>query len=353
MVFIVYLVILLLFNPLTDSWKPSQITTTFNVSSILFMYLIGYHYIDSIAKLKKLYNILLINSVIIFVYFIVIQFFSFELVMLDQSYSDVFKTHHFDYDIYTVSFTFLFSFFFRWNLHRKGEKLINTFFLVSNFIILILFMKRWAIFCTVIGIVIYFYNSGNTIKKLKSFSIVVIILTLTSLFFMDLISEQFLNRGVKVTGISEIESEGRFLDYINIYHYLTTNQSVLKMLVGGNLFESRDFGMKYLHQIRNIHPDLVALLYGTGFIGLFLYIYIYRWMYKKMQKIYNRGVKTNLTKDLKALFNVFIFTLLFASIAGGALRVTTANSLAFLLLGACTKIIFNKYIETKHVVSIE
>lgn len=340
MVFIIYLFVLLMFNPLTDSWRPSQISAVVNAASILFMFLIGYHYMDSMKKLKTLYHILLVNSLILYVYFIVIQLFPFELLRPDSSYSTVFKSHHFDYDIYTVSFTILITFFFRWNLTNKRERLINTFFLISNLILLIIFMKRWAIFCTFVGLLLYlFYSSKNMIPRIRSLSFIFVLTIIASFFFKDIIINQFANRGDKVSGFKEMKREGRTLDYINTYHYISTNDSAIRVIFGGNIFESRDFGMKYLNEVRNIHPDVLSLIYGVGFFGFFLYYYIYKWLFSKARKLFRESRQDLISRDLYSLVRVFLFVLLFISIAGGAVRVNTADSLAFFLIGASIKLI--------------
>lgn len=341
--FIFFLFFLLLLNPLSDSWKPSQITSTVNVSSILFMYLVGYNYFDDFKKLKIFYNILVFNSFILFIYFIVIQFFDFELVAADSSYSETFKSHHFDYDIYTVSYTVLVSFFIRWNLSSKKEFILNTIIIALNLLLLIIFMKRWAIFCTFLGIFYYLRLSGEFFKKTRSFSLVILISFFSAFLFSDIIVEQFKSRGNKVSGFESIETEGRTFDYLNMYHYIKTNKSMKEILIGGNLFESRDFGMKYLKEVRNIHPDILAILYGTGFLGLFLYYRIYFWLYKSIKIVTNSMDLKSRNRDLYSIFLVFVIVLLFISIAGGALRVTTADSIAFLFMGAVMRLIINNF----------
>ena len=336
-IFIFYLVILLFLNLFDDSWRPAQITSVFNVSSILLMFFIGYDYIDSLRKLKKLYVILIFNSLIIFCYFFIIQFEILDPLRADGTYSiGGFVAHHFDYDIYTVCVSLLFFVFCNLFLKSSKNSLINNFFIASSIILIVLFMKRWAILCTTIAFVVLKFYS---IKKIK-INISLFLMVLLSVFvFKDNILNQFEGRGEKVNSIQSIEQEGRFFDYIYMYDYFTTNKSFRELTIGTNLFESRDFGQKYFNELRNIHPDLLALLYGTGIIGLLLYLNIYLSLLKSIKKIYYNLKVSNINQEFKSFYYSLLIFMFIASIGGGALRVTTANSIVFLLIGGIQKII--------------
>ena len=334
--FIFYILILQLLNLLSDQFRPQQIVTSINAISILLWYFVGAKYFNSFNKIFSFHKYVIVIAYIIIFYLVTIQFIDLKLYVPDSSYSIFFKSHHFDYNIYTITFITIILFFYSDFISNKRLKLLNDITIVLCLFLLILFLKRWAIIATIIGVLTYNYYSGSIVKKfinlfkisLNKFLILVVLLS-TYLVTEDTLINQYDSRSSKISNIKNINYEGRFLDYVYMKDYISKIKPINLYFGSNELWETREFGRKYLKEIRNIHPDFLALIYGTGVIGLFLYLLIY---FEMISKIKTGSLNLNL-KKLNSLGLAIILTLLFICIGGGTIRVNTSSSLAFFIIG--------------------
>ncbi len=344
LIFIGYLTFVLLVSLGGEYYKPSQFITFFNVLVILLLYIVGATYFRSIQQIIKLNKSVALATFMIIVYLIIIQFIRFPLYVHDSSYSNFFKSDGFDYYIYTVSFAvIIFVFNHSINYNKRVFNLVNNILFFLSIVLLIVFMKRWAILASLIALLFFFYKTNNFLKIYKSYILYTIFfLLVTTSFLADRIISQYEVREKKMN-VGAFENEGRFLDYYFMGKYLTEDAKLGDILIGGNLFETRDFGLKYLKQYRNIHPDLLQILYGLGIIGFLLYYNIYLQIYLKMKKTISNMKINREEYYLKLLHTTFLIMLAFIAIGGGAYRINTPDSIAFLYLGAIQGVLSNKH----------
>lgn len=344
--FVAYLAFSFLIMLLGEYYQASQFLTLVNVLVILFMYIVGVTYFNSIKQLIYLNKTVSLSILLIIIYLIVIQFANPKLYVPDSSYSSFFITHHFDYNIYLVSFGIIILIFNHILIFKNKGTLLNTILFFTSFVLLILFMKRWAIFASLIGLAYYFYKSDRIFKIYKNYIVFsVFTIVIVTSFLAERIIAQYEIRADKMT-LSVVQNEGRFLDYYFIGEYLVYDASVFEIIFGGNLFETRDFGMKYLQQYRNIHPDLLQILYGLGVIGFLIYYNIYLQIFLNLKRVLKKSYTDNITQNLGLIHTTLLIMLAFISLAGGAYRINTPDSIVFLYLGAIQGVV-NSRIKNK------
>jgi len=201
-------------------------------------------------------------------------------------------------------------------------------------------MKRWAILCSFLGVFVFLVNT-NQIKKFffRYLLLFIVVGFLITMFFGNIFIQQLQNRNIKNNADYLKNEEGRSLDYIYFLKYIKDDGTINDILFGGSrLFDTRDFGLKYHGQYRNIHPDIISINYSLGFVGFLLYIFIISKIYINFKYSINNCFKKKHKLDIALFYSLYLMSI-FIFLGGGLFRETTSTSIAFIYLGAITNII--------------
>lgn len=302
---------------------------------------IGYTYFRNITDLRKLTHLLIICAIIINVNLIIAQITNTGFSAYEE---DSFYLGGAGVGITNILSIFLITLpvFLHLRIKKKlNIKIILVSFLATLSLIFILIaMKRAAIVGLGIGILVFILYSPNRfgIIKLLSFSVIIIALTLP--LYENIVIDRY---NARTTDMNQIENESRIHDIIFVKKEIQ-NGTIVSFFFGTELFNSKQFyGPKYYGRHRMIHGDFTNYLYGSGIIGLLLYIFIYLNLYHRFRGYY---VKVRSNKTAKILYTSFIgvlFCFLIISITGSG--TIGERSVTFIFLGASLRTMRNIYIN--------
>ncbi|AFN75910.1 hypothetical protein MROS_2680 [Melioribacter roseus P3M-2] len=211
-------------------------------------------------------------------------------------------------------------------------------------IILILSLKRIAIFVVILGILILILK--NKIKSYKILSGLILVLSfvliLNSEKLKNILSEKMIARQNNFN-IERINEELRFVETEVVWKEVFSFDDPIKSIFGLQAFNSiGNYGNGRFGK-RNLHIDYNLIVNTTGIIGLLLYLHIYIELIKKYT-FYNKIKMNNELFSYKILLLTLIITSFFSSL-GGQFYSITFRSMIFIYLGAIIKILD---IETKN-----
>lgn len=219
------------------------------------------------------------------------------------------------------------------SFYKKLRKL-DFILIIFSIILIVLTAKRTPIYLLVVGIsIIIFFNrqsifkSKNSIIYLSLFGIILYV-TVSAFIFVGK------NIRTKASNIDYI-NEGRYLEYSVIENQLLKHGSYQKLLFG----EDNSFNSSFISNInltrldvedRKPHSDIAILVFSSGFIGLFLYVFVLYSLFRKQMSLQ----KSSDYKESKSAFWA-IFVSLVLNLFADSYTVCSARVIPYLLLGIC------------------
>lgn len=205
------------------------------------------------------------------------------------------------YTIICVCFLFL-------NKKNKWNKFAILLIAIS-FILILLSMRRGAFLTLGVSLIIYFYIHRLNSKTIKYFFLGFTVLIIAFPFYGNTLIERYKFRSESRGGsLTNIKIEARFLEFQIVPTSLTREN---KWLTGINNMNSS----KYFWG-RELHVGYMAILHGSGLIGLTIFLSIFLVLinkgiliYSKIAFINNKNIKDELYL-LCALYFSLIFGLL-------------------------------------------
>lgn len=201
------------------------------------------------------------------------------------------------------------------------------------FVIVILNAKRTPIILFLVGLFVYiFYNRKYIILALKKSKNIIILLVSCVLLIVSYSVYQYMTENVrKKASTLEYKQEGRFMEYIQIAHEFSKNPHYI--LVGKNNgyksgFDKFDNVTQMEIEGRSLHSDISIMLVGTGFIGLFLYFYIFL----SLSKINIKIGRSYFNHKYHVMFWMMLLPLLANSLADSH-TVATARVIVYMIMG--------------------
>jgi hypothetical protein len=292
---------------------------------------------------------LLIKSALIFIigFEILVLVSTFLKIGIEQLEGQLIRVagyHFFDMGGFVFTLT-LFPIFFEW---YKSKRIAILIIYLIGIVMVILATKRAWFAIISFSFIYYIYNSLVKRGKLqKNTLFLILFISVTTYFSTPYFIELFNARYAKrleyiITNTENIELNGRFMEYTS--YPLTIERSDDKfpfLLFGSEIFNSKDkydsfafvFGS---NNDRIIHADYAAFLYGTGIVGLFLYMLILYLIYKKnnTQKLYITRFKNIHQLELLSISSSFlIISVIFQGFSEGYLNPIT-RLLPFLFIGS-------------------
>lgn len=298
-------------------------------------------------KIKTINQLMRINhSIVIFSIILIANMFISNIFIIgrsDYTYSTDYVAGSLvdSYNVFTYSLLVLpiVSYF-----SKKKEKRKIFILGIILFILLILTIKRIAIFGAIIGFLLYFLFTGEFTKYLKRFLLIGIILLIFSPFYYGLLLSRFEVRAEKGTFTNEFyEKESRFLETIYVWSKVLSFSEIDFSIFGKDPFNTvGTYGSSSEFGIREIHVDYNKIVFSTGLLGLFLYFFFHWQIFSNFRKSQHFGDNIPHYKIMRATFFVLLILSFFTSIAGQMQHIAF-RSIIFIYLGSINGIVtFNR-----------
>lgn len=217
---------------------------------------------------------------------------------------------HYDSDIHTggtdvqISFTISTVLLIFPLILKISENKSTKFFLLalysSSFISMLLLGRRGAVLAYGVGLVIFLFYSNEKIKTIFPTIFLFLVFLLTLPLFEDQLDKIVQHRSKDVENIQEY---GRFNEFKQYPEQVLQNGNLLHVLFGQEMFNYHTV----LKSTRGIHTIYTTFLYGSGLVGIVLYIYI-------LLKVFVRFVKTNSNYEPIVLVKAVSISLLVANL---------------------------------------
>jgi O-antigen ligase len=345
-IFFVFIAILL--NSLrysTDFFYSFPLVINFVlVLTSYWVYSYFFRTIENSTKLIERFLTVISISASIWVFYIVLAtFFKYGRFSDDYSPSDIIYFGHTNfYGIYPMVYLLIASIYY-YNIRVKGKTILIKVTLFIAIIIFLLLAKRTYLYLFLFGA--FFQIVLFLLYKKKTTNVISLLLIIFFLIFLgrDTFIKSFVDKRETAIDRSYFE-EGRFLEILAYKTDIIDRESIEKILLGTEIFNSRQkfFGFSYMYswlyfdKDRTLHSDYSNLLYGTGIIGILSYLLFLFWIgmnFYKKTRFQNR-----ISHELKALMLVFwsvYISLLINGLSDGILSMSN-RLIPFLLLGAIT-----------------
>lgn len=309
--FMVYLLILLPFSPISFI-NVSRSTVTFFVS--LIMLPIGYYYIKSVKDLARLNTSYMISAGIISIYLLYANIMG---IGPSHYLADSFYTGNVSVNITktlaAIMITTPVAF-----LLRERNKWVLAIVVIISIIFILIGLKRSALIASFLGLITYIALAPRKIYAIKLFLGSIIILALLSGLFWQTFTQRWAARedaidtAIDVRGAYD-ERADRMGEFVGVTE-LIINKPPGKILFGSGLFHI--IGVFSRTSPRPLHVDYSVFLYGSGIIGLLLFLMVYYIAHSEKKKYYSIVKNNRLCRELNAVFYALIIMALILSIAG-------------------------------------
>ncbi|MHC1703465.1 MAG: hypothetical protein AB9846_06110 [Tenuifilaceae bacterium] len=337
--FLIYLLILL---PSSSDFFYSLSSGYLKWFSSLLLFPLGVYFFRTPVQLNKLSQVVILASIPIVINIIIAQIFKIgKSAYLEESFyyggANIGITN-----MLTIILLFIPIYFITTkNKSRIGKVLIIILVLLSLFSI-VMIMKRAAIIGLGIGFSVYLLFSKQKIKQLRLLALVTLIGFLSMPFYIEKLE-------VRITARTEeknqIENEARYHEVFYVIKEFKEGE-LLHKFFGTEPFNSRQFfGPKYFNKGRMIHGDLSSFFYGTGLVGLTMYILIFITI--GIQAIYF------LKKFFHSHFERELIAVLLGILSCGFFITTTGSGtvgekgIMYLCMGAIIGVLRSSYLERR------
>jgi hypothetical protein len=196
-------------------------------------------------------------------------------------------------------------FFSAFNSNQLPYSKIFTIILSSiSIFIIILSVKRGAIFGLAAGLAVYFIFTS---KKLNSsFRLVLIALGFIAIFseYSGVIQKRV---DARTTEKNEIQNENRYREVFYMLEEMET-LSISQILFGYEPFNSSKIMAKYFGRPRQLHVDYTILLLGTGVVGLLIYLGLFWYIFRYSQRLKSLFIQNQLLSGRLEVYENFALT---------------------------------------------
>lgn len=222
--------------------------------------------------------------------------------------------------------------------YNKKEKALIIITGILSIIYVVLAMKRAGLIGLAGGSLILLYFTRNRRRVLKYIIIAGILLMVTFPIYDDILIDRY---EARVQQNEDLRAEGRYMEFFYVLNELR-NGSVWQKLFGQEAFNTAQFfGLKYFNRPRMIHGDISSFLYGTGLVGITLYLSIYYMIVAKGVRFLKKYKKVTLNREIAAVLLSLSFATFIISVTGSG--TIGERSIFYLFAGAAIGVLtFNK-----------
>jgi len=333
-----YLFILTFFS--SDRFISQKIFAQVMLS--IFMYPVGYYLVKNITILEKFNKTIIVVAIII-----VINTFVSTLLGYGFKYgqNQFIETGNLaGHALLTIVYVTLILLFVLRTSNSRVKNLFLSIVFISLIFISILSLIRTIISSLMIGGIIFYYYDSNKTRFLKYLPLLFIVVVFFSVTIggplISFLESQFSVRK-KSYETSIITKELRYEETLIVWGKALSFSDWEISLFGRELFNSMGKYANWTYGNRQLHVDYNNILFGSGFIGLLIYLLMYFSFYKKF-KYYEKKLLTNLSNpyfnSIRGMFYAFLFLSLWISFSGQMYGITF-RSINFFYLGAFTSLL--------------
>lgn len=329
-IIIFYILFIFTTSLFSSDLQESMIDGVVKISISLFMIPVG-------MQLSKLKNNALVKPMIwvillLLVNYVASQYFKLGVSIYDE---DSFYTGGATASapiIVALGLLVIFNAFNSNNLPYK--KIIILLITISALFIVLISLKRGAILALVLSAVVYLFFSKKKLSTTFIFGVSSIFLVFLIFQFSDTLSDRIESR---TTERNDLQNESRYKETFYVFDEMKES-NILQIVFGKEAFNSGVIMEKYFGRERQLHVDYNLLLSGTGFFGLFLYLYLFWKIYVKSKK-YRKKTNASFNKKTRFLGNEY-YALIVSTIVlsmvmsfSGGLQFISYRVMLFLVLG--------------------
>lgn len=343
--YLLFLIILILF--LSDKYESSfKLFMKFSVSFLLFP--IGFSLYNSESTIKKLFNILIIISILYIINILIANVLNLGGAKYSEDGLDT--GNIFTEGLNTIAYIIVATPVIL-HFYPKRRIIILSISIVL-FVLLVIQLKRISILSTLVGLFIFLIYYKKRSQALVGIIGALIVLVLLFPLYGNILSKQLESRESKLQ-VENLETEGRVTEFSYIMTDL--NESNSKLFLGHNLFNSPGNYKNPFTKDRQIHNDYNALLHGSGIIGLayfltiqffifFTFIKIFKKVKRKLKRYH---LNNHLVEHFRYLFPAFFIMGLIIMMSGG-LYGYLFNAIRYLTLGSIIGYLFHLNHQLSH-----
>ena len=278
------------------------ITRFGNFILILFLFFVSYKWFDNIHRLFML-NHYFILSVVIYILFTI----TLSLLKVGETaYTGGIIRGPTQFQLYFAVLPLILSFMIN-ILNKKQINKYNTksttLYIIYSICILIvalsLMRTTWLMLAVGVFVFIFSIQKNKTNRRLLAFVLLIIAASIIILINTDILDV----RRDRFSDNYDINEEGRIIEIELVNYSLNSNNTLI--FGEGNLFNARDkYG--FSRYSRPLHGTYANILFGSGYLGLALYILFFIMILYSFIKIKSNNVITNTMKatGLAVLFAV-------------------------------------------------
>lgn len=277
----------------------------FRLALPILLFFVGYSVINSKEKIDKLFKYYLLAMVLFFLNIIIANIFGIgESQYIDDTFymggARVGSANELGVYI-LIALAFLLT------SNQRKWKWFTILLIAGSTIIILVSMRRGAYLTLGGGMMIFTYLVGLERKKILYYLFLAgVILMALYPFYSTPFIERYEHRKISREGsLMNIETEGRFIELEDVPVSLSAG-GVQKWLTGTHNLNSET----YWHG-RELHVGYLAILHGSGLIGLGLFMLLIYALFNKGRRVYLRSINSQYNKTLLALYFSLIISLLF------------------------------------------
>lgn len=303
---------------------------------------VAYYLINSKEKLKEFINSVYIILPLYTLFVLISNLYKVGSIRYSNENAEVFRVALGDAKLYAPAILVgMLPILIKNNLIVR--KKIYALFGLINFLLLLLTMRRTAVFIIIFIPLFYYVLSGN-IKTIVTTSVGVGLFLLIS---FPLIQDQFNDRLSERNYLTEsnysYEKEGRYLELGLVLNTFYNSDSIFNYLFGVEAFYTLgNYG--FISKDRPIHSDYTYILFSTGIIGLILYVFIYANISRRIMRVKNELYSKGLKNDYKLFITLLILVIIIG--VSGNIWAITFKSFTFSVLGAFLGFFFSSIKKT-------
>lgn len=314
---------------LNDDLMGPLITFT-KMAIPFFMIFIGYAVIKDQDKLDKLFKFYIISLFLLFLNYLVANVFSWgESPYLGKSFylggSSAGLANEISIFVLTGMVFLLVN-------YEKKWRIFSLIVMGLGLIITALILRRGAFLTLGMGLLALFFLTGVKRKILKYCIILGMLLTVLFPFYRDTFIERYEYRASKREGsLLNYKVEGRYIEIGRVMKEIKT-EGLMRALLGTHNLNSATYFEQKGFSYRQLHMGYMAILHGSGLVGLFLFFAVILELIKKERAVYRAIKGLYYYRQLHALFYALIVALL-AYLITSRLHGFAVTVPVFLMLG--------------------
>lgn len=294
-IYLLYNLVLVLLND--DLVSP--IINYIKLTLPFFMFFIGYSVIKDASQLSALFKSFLIATFFFILNYIIANIFGLGgSAYLEDSFNiggaGVGSANEMAvFMLVAIAFLLL--------NNNKKWKWFTILLIVGGSIVILLSLRRGAFLTLGGALAIFIYVNGLNTKIAKYFAISVFFLTISFPFYGNTFIERYEYRVESRDGsLANLEVEGRYLELQKVPVALSQEN---RWLIGTHNLNSADY-----FGYRELHVGYMAILHGSGLIGLLFFIGIIFFFYKRGSFIFKKSVKFDrlLNRNNRILYSLYL-----------------------------------------------